>query len=221
MKWKDMIFAAVAVIVPVGTSELVEYFLRDESSLSQTMITSIVAFILLLLIQVILNAHNRLNKYCGQWVEEMTQCEGDDEKERFIGIGLIRHDSMTGEHVFTGKTYSLDGQEKYAWAINYLRADRDDSMQYVCSVQIPSERSIGQITFYNKNECEGVIWCMNGVWYKYNAYRITRSTFSAIDFMAPAEVLPKRPRYRGIMVGQKHSPEFVRRYSQKFFSPLP
>ena len=221
MKWKDMIFAAVAVIVPVGTSELVQLFLGKESNLSQTLISSIAAFILLLLIQIALNAHNRLNKYCGQWVENMTQYEGDQEKERLIGIGLIRHDRMTGEHVFTGKTYSLDGEEKYAWSINYLRADRDDSMQYVCSVQIPSERSIGQITFYNKNECEGVIWCMNGVWYKYSAYRITRKTFSEIDFMAPLEELPKRFRYRGIMVGQKHAPEFVRRYSQKFFPAKP
>lgn len=220
MEWKDTIFAVVAAIAPVGISELVQHFFGKESNLSQTIITSIVAFFLLLLIQVILNAHNRLNKYCGQWVEEMTQYEGDDEKERFIGIGLIRHDHMTGEHIFTGKTYSLDGQEKYAWSINYLRADRDDSMQYVCSVQIPSERSIGQITFYNKDECEGVIWCMNGVWYKYNAYRITKKTFSAIDFMAPAEELPRHLCYHGIMLGQNHSPEFVRRYSQKFFPPL-
>ena len=105
MKWKDMIFAAVAVIVPVGTSELVQLFLGKESNLSQTLISSIAAFILLLLIQIALNAHNRLNKYCGQWVENMTQYEGDQEKERLIGIGLIRHDRMTGEHVFTGKTY--------------------------------------------------------------------------------------------------------------------
>lgn len=226
MKWKDMIFATFAVLVPVATGEFVKILLDKESNLSQTVISAIIAFVLLLIIQIILNAYNRLNKYCGQWVELMTQYKKNDngeeeEQGRFIGIGIIRHDHMTGEHVFTGKTYSLDGEEKYAWSINYLRTDRDDSMQYVCSVQIPSERSIGQITFYNKNECEGVIWCMDGVWYKYSAHRIIRNTFSDIDFMAPVKELPilfqHFFQYRGIMIGQKHSPEFVRRYSQKFF----
>ena len=230
MKWKDTIFAVVAAIVPVGIGELVQHFMGTESNLSRIVVSSAGALILLLLIQVILNAFNRLNKYCGQWVEEMTMYEekkdedGDGESaketDRYIGIGLIRYDRMTKEHVFTGKTYTLEGKEKYAWSINYLRADRDDSMQYVCSVQIPTERSIGQITFYNKNECEGTIWCMNGVWYKYNAYRIKPRLFCELGLSALWEKAPRRPRYRGIMVSQKDCPEFVQKYSQQFFPPL-
>ena len=72
-------------------------------------------------------------------------------------------------------------------------------MQYVCSVQIPGERSIGQITFYSKNECNGTIWVMNGEWYKFNGHRIkVKEVYQAgIEPILRARL---KLFYRGIMM---------------------
>lgn len=219
MKLKETIFAVIAAIIPVVTTEVVRLNLKNESNLLTALLSAIIAFVLLFVMQFFMNAYNRLNKYCGQWIEEMTQHDSNNVVSgRFIGIGIIRYDRTTREHVFYGKTYTLKGEETYAWAINYLRAERDDSMQYVCSVQLPNERSIGQITFSSKNECEGTIWCMNGMWYKYSAYRINKRMLMDLDLYM---LIPKYTRYflnRSIVISQRYCPELVKKYSQTFFS---
>lgn len=58
----------------------------------------------------------------------MTQYNDKNEpQDKFIEIGIIRHD-RTDEHTFIGKTYTLSGDEKFSWSINYLRADQDSSI---------------------------------------------------------------------------------------------
>lgn len=218
MKTKNTIFAIVSAILPVAVSELVSKILPNISLVIRTAITFAISFLALWTMQWVLNKYNRLNKYCGQWVEEMVQYKGENETgDKFIGIGTIRHDHTTDEHTFIGRTYTLSGDEVYSWAIDYLRADRDDSMQYVCLVQNPLERSIGQITFHSKDECEGLIWCMNGIWYKYKAYRITKKTLDDLGLRKCLERFTWRPFYKGIVIGQKNCPEFVQKYSNNYF----
>lgn len=218
MKWKDTIFAAVAAIIPTIVSNLVKNYFSKETELARTLVSGIIIFSLLLIVQLLLNAYKRLNKFCGQWVEEMIEYDMQNvQKSKYIGIGIIRYDRSTGEHTFAGKTYSLSGTETYTWAINYLREEKDDSMQYVCSVQIPSERSIGQITFYSKDECEGTIWCMDGKWYKYNAYRITPKMVIDLGLRQSVEKRAVFPWYKGMVISQKNCPEFINKYSAKNF----
>lgn len=218
MKRKSTIFAIVSAVVPVAVSELVQKIPAEMPSWLKVIISLVVSFFILWIIQFFLNRHSRLNKYCGQWVEEMTQYNDKDEPgEKFIGIGTIRHDHTTDEHTFIGKTYTLSGNELFSWSIDYLRADRDSSMQYVCLVQNPLERSIGQITFHSKNECEGLIWCMNGISYKYNAYRITSRMVINLELSKLLEKFAKNPLHKGMVISQRNCPEFVRRYSERNF----
>lgn len=218
MKTKNTIFAIVSAILPVAISELVPKISSGISPVIKAVISFVISFLALWTIQWVLNKYNRLNKYCGQWVEEMIQYKGEDETgDKFIGIGTIRHDHTTDEHTFIGKTYTLSGDEVYSWAIDYLRADKDASMQYVCLVQNPLERSIGQITFHSRNECEGLIWCMNGISYQYKAYRITKKTLVDLELIKYLEGFTWWPFYKGIVIGQKNCPEFVQRYSKRSF----
>lgn len=218
MKRKNTIFAIVSAILPVAVSELVQKISAEISPFTRIAISFVISFLALWTIQWILNKYNRLNKYCGQWVEEMVQYnEKDEPVDKFIGIGIIRYDQTTDEHTFIGRTYTLSGNEVYSWAIDYLRADKDASMQYVCLVQNPLERSIGQITFHSKNECEGLIWCMNGISYKYKAYRVTRKLLMDLELSKYLEKFTWCPFYKGMVIGQKNCPEFVQRYSNNYF----
>ena len=218
MKRRSTIFAIVSAIVPVAVSELVQKVPAEIPSWLKVITSLVISFLILWIIQFFLNRHNRLNRYCGQWIEEMVQYNDKNEPQaRFIGIGIIRHDHTTDEHTFIGKTYTLSGDEMFSWSIDYLRADQDSSMQYVCLVQNPLERSIGQITFHSKKECEGLIWCMNGVSYKYNAYRITRKMVMNLEVSKLLEKFTWNPFYKGMIVGQRNCPEFVKRYSEKTF----
>lgn len=175
-----IVFPIIASLLPVIISNLLKENLGKES-ITILILSGFVSFVLLVIIQLLLEnigrQFSKKNNYCGHWVEEMTLYRKNEQGEdcsikRMIGIGIVRYDWKTGEYVFDGNTYDLDGSERYAWTIDYLHSSRDDSMQYVCSVQIPGERSIGQITFYSKNECNGTIWVMNGEWYKFNGHRI-------------------------------------------------
>lgn len=216
MKLKDIIFPIIAAILPVGVYELVSNKLGITGfSFTVILLAGVASFILLVAISAFLVfALNELNKYRGQWVEEMT-LEKDGSK--FIAIGIIRYDRKTNEHIFVGKTYTLAGEEKYSWSIDYLRPDKDISMQYICGVKNPNEISIGQITFANRNECAGNIWIMNGNTYSYNAYRITKELMGKIDFNKPTGYIFKWPFAKSVMIRQKDCPEFVRLYSDRFF----
>ena len=136
---------------------------------------------------------------------------------RTSSLELVRHDLTTDEHTFIWKTYTLSGDEIFSWSIDYMRADKDSSMQYVCLVQNPLERSIGQITFHSKNECEGLIWCMNGVSYKYYVYRMTKKMVIDLELNKILEKESWNPVFKGMIVGQRNCPEFVQRYSEKIF----
>lgn len=218
MKKKSAVFAIISAILPVAVNELVQKVPFEIPSLVQIGVSFAISFLILWAIQLILNKYNRLNKYCGQWVEEMTQYDEHGKAQgKFIGIGIIRHDLTTDEHTFIGRTYTLAGVEIYSWSIDYLRADKDTSMQYVCLVQNPLERSIGQITFHSKNECEGLIWCMNGISYKYNAYRITKKMIVGLELSKYLEKGSGNPFFKGMVIGQKNCPEFVQRYSNNYF----
>lgn len=218
MKRKNTIFAIISAILPVAVSEIVQKAQIEIPNFVKAIISFCISFLILWIAQSILNKYNRLNIYCSQWVEEMTQYnEQGESTEKFIGIGIIHHDLTTDEHTFIGKTYTLSGNEKFSWSIDYLRADKDSSMQYVCLVQNPLERSIGQITFHSRNECEGLIWCMNSVSYKYNAYRITKKMLIDLEL---SKLLEKRfytPFFKGMIVSQRNCPEFVQRYSADKF----
>ncbi len=219
MKRKNTFFAIVSAVVPVAVSELIQKTSTDIPSWLKVIISLVISFCILWIIQFFLNRYSRLNKYCGQWVEEMTQYNAKDEPgDKFIGIGIIRHDHTTDEHTFIGKTYTLSGIEMFSWSIDYLRADQDSSMQYVCLVQNPLERSIGQITFHSKNECEGLIWCMNGISYKYNAYRITSKMIINLELSKLLKIFQRNPFYKGMIISQRSCPDFVRRYSEKIFN---
>lgn len=226
-----IIFSIIAALLPVIVSNGMTILLeRGESDVLTIALSGIVSLVFLVIIQLLLDRLDRkfdqLNKYCGHWVEEMTYYHGNEPTARMIGIGLIRYDKVTNEYVFDGKTYSLDGEEKYIWTIGYLHPERDGSMQYVCSVQIPGERSIGQITFYNEDESDGHIWIMNGDWYKLNAYRIKPDDICKLGIEPIAKAtkwswLYKRwLSYKGMVISQRDCPEFVRSYSEKKFPPL-
>lgn len=218
MKRNGTIFAIFSAILPVAVSELLQKVQTGMPHFAKVIISLIISFLILWIIQFILNMSSQLNKYCGQWVEEMTQYdENDVAKDKFIGIGIIRHDRTTDEHTFIGKTYTLSGIEKFSWSIDYLRAEKDSTMQYVCLVQNPVERSIGQIEFHSKNECGGLIWCMNGVSYRYNAYRITKKMVIDLELSKILEKGSWNPFFKGMMVGQRNCSEFVQRYSEKNF----
>ena len=221
-----IIFPIIASLLPVIVSDLLQESLGIGSESSIILILSgFVSFVLLVMVQVLLENVGRLfsnkNKYCGHWIEEMTlyqkNSQGTDcPVKRMIGIGIIRYDRKTGEYVFDGNTYDLDGNERYAWTIDYLHSSRDDSMQYVCSVQIPGERSIGQITFDSKNECDGTIWVMNGEWYKFSGHRIKLKELYQFGVEPPLRA-KLRSFYRGMMMEQQDIPKFVRSYSEKNF----
>lgn len=216
MKLKDIIFPVIAAILPVGVYELVTYELeKTDFNFTVMLLAGVTSFILLVAISSFLEfALNGLNKYRGQWVEEMTLIE---DESKYIAIGIIQYDRKTNEHIFVGKTYTLTGEEKYSWSIDYLRPNKDITMQYICGVNNPHEISIGQITFANKNECVGNIWIMNGKAYRYNAYRITKELVCKIDFSKPTGHFFKWPFTKSIMISQKDCPGFVRQYSERFF----
>lgn len=216
MKLKDIVFSIISAILPVGVYELVTNELGITSlSFTLILLSGVVSFILLVVISAFLDfTLNELNKYRGQWVEEMTLVK---DRSKFIAIGIIRYDRKTNEHIFVGKTYTLTGEEKYSWSIDYLRPDKDISMQYICGVKNPNEISIGQITFANRSECAGDIWIMNGTTYSYNAYRITKELLSKMDFNKPTGRFFKWPFTKSVMISQKDCPEFVRQYSERFF----
>lgn len=219
------LFSIIAALLPVFVCNYVADLIKDEKTMETILLSGVVSFVLLAAVQFLLDRFvrrfNRLNKYCGHWVEEMTLYHKDEDinnrknlPEKFIGIGIIRYDKTTGEYVFVGKTYSLDGIEKYAWSIHYLHPEQDESVQYVCSVQIPGERSIGQITFYNKDECEGTIWIMDGNWYKFNGYRIKLADLLKLNISPVSQARQKWRFYRGVMFSQHDNSEFVRKYSK-------
>ena len=225
-----IIFPIVASLLPVMVNNfLTETFEGlEEKSSTILVLSGFVSFVLLVIVQLVMeNLERRFDsksKYCGHWVEEMTLYQKDDDgvdnpTERMIGIGIIRFDCKTGEYVFDGNTFDLDGIEHYAWTIDYLYSIRNDSMQYVCSVQIPGERSIGQITFYSKNECDGTIWVMNGDWYKFHGHRIKVKELYQAD-IEPRFWAKLKFFYRGIVMEQQDLPKFVRNYSKKNFPPL-
>lgn len=215
MKRKGTFFAICSAIIPVTIGEVIQKNIQLPD-FAKLIISIIISFLILWIIQFFLNMSNRLNKYCGQWVEEMIR---NDEKcatqDKFIGVGVIRHDLTTDEHTFIGKTYTLAGSEIFSWSIDYLRATKDSAMQYVCLVQNPVERSIGQITFHNKNECEGNIWCMNGISYKYNAYRITKKMVSDLGLSSKLVRKSWNPFFKGMIIGQRNCPEFVQEYNKR------
>lgn len=219
-----IIFPIIAALLPVIVSDGLNSMLDNTSGTLNLVLSGFISLVFLVLIQMVLEKIdkklNPINKYCGHWVEEMTLYHNNEPIERMIGLGIIRYDQATDEYVFIGKTYSLDGVEKYAWSIDYLHSDRDDSMQYVCSVQIPGERSIGQITFYSNNECDGNIWIMDGSWYKFNAYRITTKDLLRLDIESTSPKSWKKHFYCGMMISQKDCPKFICEYSKQKFPPL-
>ncbi len=224
---RKIIFSIIASLLPVVISDLLETSLGEKSA-TIFLLSGFVSLVLLVIVQLLLeNVGRRFdgkNKYCGHWVEEMTLYQKNaagvnEPKQRMIGIGIIRYDRKTGEYVFDGNTYDLDGNECYAWTIDYLHSARDESMQYVCSVQIPGERSIGQLTFYSKKECDGTIWVMNGDWYKFNGHRIEVKELYRAD-VEPRFWAKLKLFYRGMVMNQQDIPKFVRNYSEKNFPPL-
>lgn len=218
MKRKNTIFTIIAAILPVAVNELVQKILSNLPFLAKVAISFCASFIALWICQWFLHKRDHLNKYRGQWVEEMVQYnETSQPQKKFIGIGSIQYDHTTNEHTFVGKTYEVTGEEVYSWSIDYLRADKDTSMQYVCLVQDPLERSIGKITFHSSNECEGLIWCMNGISYKYNAYRITKDMLIELELSKYLEKHARCPHYKGMVISQKNCPEFVKKYCQARF----
>lgn len=131
-----------------------------------------------------------LKDYRGQWVELLTSTQTENFGEQSVGIGIIRYDRKTKEHTFTGKTYSKSGDEIFSWGIQYLRPENDSTVQYVCEVDNPNQRSLGRITFINPNECAGSIWVMTGRSYVFNASRVTKELLEELgiaDKVSPAE----------------------------------
>lgn len=223
-----IIFSIIASLLPVMINDSLNDLIKAESQITIFLLSGFISIVLLVIVQFLIENLSRRfdgkSKYCGHWVEEMTLYQKNDKGadspiKRMIGIGIIRYDQKTNEYIFVGNTYDLDGKEHYAWNIDYLHSIRNDSMQYVCSVQIPGERSIGQITFYSKNECEGTIWVMNGNWYKFHGHRIK------IEEVYKTGVHPRfwaklRLFYRGMMMDQCDLSKFAHNYSRNFFPPL-
>ena len=218
MKVKDIVFPVIATMLPVGIYELTKYLLTVSFNITVMVLSGFASFIALVIISLVLDALlNKLNRYRGQWIEELEK-ETETGTEKFIGIGIIRYDYKTNEHVFTGKTYTVEGKALFTWNIDYLRPDKDNSMQYICGVQQPNEMSIGHITFVSKDECEGQIWIMNSDTYKFNAYRITRSLANKLDYESKAKPFFKRPFCKSVVIKQKYCPGFAHKYAEKFFS---
>ena len=219
-----IIFSVIAALVPMFVNERIKILFGEKADLIILVLSGFISFVVLFVAQLFLDKlgrrFNQMNKYRGQWIEEMTCYHNNEPVERFIGIGVIRYDRKIDEYIFVGKTYALNGMEKYSWSIDYFHPNRDDSMEYVCSVDIPGERSIGQITFYNANECTGNIWVMNGDWYRFDAHRMKREELYKFQ-VSPTT----KPRWRknsdyGVVASYQDCPEFVRNYSQEKFSPI-
>jgi len=208
---KDVIFPVLAAVIPVWIYELVKSKLDvKDFNLTVMILACVTSFVALVVLFALLDGVlNRLKLYCGQWVEELTNL--DDADDRLIGIGIIRHDRKTNEYIFTGASYTTEGVEKYLWTIDYLRQDKDNSMQYLCGVQIPNEISIGKLTFDNRNEFEGNIWIVNGVNYKINAYRITQSLANDLGIHIPS--------FKRVKISKRDCPSFVCKYVNKYLSP--
>lgn len=180
-------------------------------------LSTVLSFVILMIAASFLEQHFlSLNKYCGQWVEEMVSMDNTGKAgDKYIGIGIIRYDRKTKEHTFIGKTYTFEGKEIYSWDIDYLRPDKDNSMQYICGVHNQQEMSIGRLTFSSKNDCVGNIWVMNGISYTFNAYRITDNDADHFDIQKEKTSLFKPWLRKGIIVGQKDCPKFVKEYVKR------
>ena len=65
---------------------------------------------MLLLLGFVVNIISRYNRgvgrYCDQWIEALKPSDGG---ELLIGIGEIKYDNKTNEHVFVGKTFDKNG----------------------------------------------------------------------------------------------------------------
>lgn len=217
--FKDVVFSVLAAIIPLLVQEYIERILNSDSSKPIMILTFAMTIVLFIVLQYILIFIQRFlrkeNKYCGQWVEVMEHYVYNESnvKNIFIGIGQIKYDQKTKEYVFTGKTFSLNGEEKYAWSIDYLHAQRDDIMQYVCSVQIPGERSIGQLTFFDKDGCEGTIWVMDGSYYKFNGRRIRYGDMKQMGISTWDKI--GRKIFGKPLLSTRDYSEFVREYANK------
>lgn len=209
MSLKSILVSVLAAFIPVWIYEVVCRVIEETTKMwIKTIISGLLSFIVLFVVTWILEiVLNGLNKYHGQWVEELT-CQDNQEIKKCLAIGIIRYDKKTKEHIFYGSTFSLEGEELYTWSIDYLRPDKDNAMEYVCCVENPDERSMGKITFLNRNECRGDIWVMNGVQYKFNAYRITKELLKSIGFGQKTKCL----FLRGKRICQKNYPEFIINY---------
>lgn len=209
MSLKSILVSVAAAIIPVWIYEEIG---KEINGTAQTWIkftiSGVLSFVVLFVVSWVLeNVMNSLNKYQGQWVEELTYQE-EQETKKCLAIGIIRYDKKTKEHVFNGSTFSLGGEELYTWGIDYLRPNKDNAMEYVCCVENPNEKSMGKITFLSRNECYGDIWVMNGLQYKFNAYRITKELVKKICF----EQKTKNSFPRGRRVYQNDYPEFIDSY---------
>lgn len=212
MKWKDIIFSVFAAVIPVAIYDLIKELAQPNAKkLLVAIIACVCSFVALMLLYVIFYyLINRQRLYCGQWVETLTDVQSPGNK--LVALGIIRHDSKTNEYVFTGSSYTTDGDEECRWEINCLSQQKDNSMQYLCKVIIDNDTSVGELSFSNKNEFKGTIWIIRGTTYKIDAYRITYSLMTELDFHVP---LYKRCRVR---VSQRDYPDFARKYAARYLS---
>lgn len=219
MNRRDAIFPCISAIIPLLVNELINNMLdiSNPAKYQKIMIlilSTVLSFVILMIAASFLEQHFlTLNKYCGQWIEEMTCIDNTGKAiTQYIGIGIIRYDRKTKEHTFIGKTYDLSGTEKYSWTIDYLRSDKDNSMQYICGVHNPNEMSIGRLTFSSKNECRGNIWVMNGISYTFNSYRITNSLAKNNKIPVVKPTLFNFLSNKRVIIGQQNCPAFVQEY---------
>lgn len=216
VKVKGVVFSVLAALIPVWVYEGVQTALENQGSRWIVMLLAgVVSFLVMAVATMLLDALvSDLNKYCGQWVEELVRID-KGKREWYIGIGIIRYDHKSGEHTFIGKTYTLQGEERYVWNIDYLQPDTDNSMQYICGVRNPNEMSIGRLTFANRNEFEGNIWVMDGAQYKLHAYRITGRLLKSMEFTGRAGNFARRPGGLRQKVRQIDCPDFAVQYKEK------
>lgn len=176
MKLKSVIFNVLAAFIPVIVFNLIQLKVQGDN-LVILVISSLVAFVVLLLLTVAIEAiSNCLDRttYSGQWVLEFTRM--GTSQLAYLGIGKIQNDKKTDECIFWGKLFDLNAIELLPWNVNALRLNRDNSTERVCVTQSDSMPiAIAQLTFTNKDECDGTIWTLTDLQYKINGYRIHNS----------------------------------------------
>ncbi|MCM1426131.1 MAG: hypothetical protein NC118_05955 [Eubacterium sp.] len=88
-------------------------------------------------------------------------------------------------------------------------------MQYICGVYNQNEMPISRLTFSNTDECMGNIWVMNDISYTFTAYRLTDNDSCRFDISSAKLSFFKRWSKKGVIVGQKACPKFVRDYASR------